>query len=139
MNLNVNYYEQIFERFKRMCPTWGAEATHYVPKYDNMIRVYLRNGDCVDYNDRSGSFRYITKDRLAMRDDITDEDCREIFSRNLYDLIHSSGINQEILSERTGISTSTISKYIKKKATPTMTSIKKIAHAMKCSVDELTE
>jgi DNA-binding Xre family transcriptional regulator len=118
---------------------WGKESYKYIPRHGYIIRVFLNNGDYVDYDDRAGTFRYITKDSEHSTCEITDEDCREIFSRNLSELMRAQGIGRSTLSDRTGLSQVMLSKYMTKKATPSLPNIKKIARVLNCGLEELLE
>lgn len=139
MKLDSSYFEEICDNFARRCPTWIDDVVKCVPRHGSMIRAVLKNGDYIDYDDRTGSYRYVTNDRSVGPDDVTDEDCRDIFATNLVDLMRTVGVNQAILAERSGLSQVMISKYIKRKATPSFTNVKKIAHALNCSIYELIE
>ena len=64
---------------------------------------------------------------------------RKMFSNRLCAKMHKFGYNQSLLSEATGISQVTISKYINCKATPTAYNVQKLAKALHCNSFELTE
>lgn len=139
MAIDVKYYEDVYNNFARQCPMWAEDAVRCVPRHEHMIRVFLRNGDYIDYDERTGTFRYRSKGTIIETDDMTEEDSRELFSRNLLDIMRIRGIGQMILAERSGLSQVMISKYISKKATPSWINVKKIARALNCSIDELIE
>lgn len=139
MKLYTKYYEDAFEQFRLRCPMWVDKAVKYVPRHETIIRVYLENGDYVDYDTRNETYRYISKDRLKERSTITDENCRSAFAKNLHELMRARLISQQVLTERSGISQAMLSKYLREKSTPTLTNIKKIAQALDCGIEELTE
>ena len=139
MELRTRHYEEMYERFVRQCPTFAQEAVEYRPKHTNAIRVTLRNGTQIDFNGQSGYYRFVSKVDGYSPDDITDDDCRKAFAINLAEYMHMRGIGQAVLSERTGLSSAMISKYLNQKATPTITNLRKIAHALDCHIDELIE
>ena len=141
MELNSKYYEEMFECFLEQCPMWANEAVSYRPKHMHAIRVILRSGDSVDYNYKTGSYQYHQAGYLSSvtPDDVTDDNCREIFATNLSEFMHTRGIGQAVLSERTGLSSAMISKYLNRKSTPSITNLKKIARALDCHFDELLE
>ena len=114
MKIDVSWYERACCNFAKRSPMWADEVVKYVPQHGFIIRAILKSGDYVDYDDRSETFRYIKKDTVAKPDDITDENCREAFSRNLSDIMRVRGLVQNVLSERTGISQVMISKYLSK-------------------------
>ena len=58
---------------------------------------------------------------------------------NLYNKIRRMGMNQQKLSELTGISENTISNYCVGKGLPNVHNLKKICRALKCSVYELVD
>ena len=103
MNINVNYYNKIYEDFIARQPYYEEHVAKVIPKNTNSIRVILKDGSTVDSNIRTQTF------------------------------------NQPELSKRTGLSVATISKYMKKQATPTITNLEKIAYALNCSRDDLME
>lgn len=70
-------------------------------------------------------------------DSMEENQWRESFSFKLRKRMETTSLNQEKLSERTGISTHTISKYMRGKATPSTYNLCKIARALKCSETEL--
>lgn len=139
MKLYTKCYEDAFEQFRLRCPMWVDKAVKYVPRHETIIRVYLENGDYVDYDTRNETYRYISKDRLRERSTITDENCRSVFAKNLHELMRARLISQQELTERSGISQAMLSKYLREKSTPTLTNIKKIAQALDCGIEELTE
>ena len=141
MEINTKYHQEILEDFKQRYPNWATEITRCQPKHTHAIRVTLNNGDRVDYNIRTRSSRYQYANQAfdSSPDDITDEDCRADFAMNLREQMKTKGFGQADLSERTGLSTAIISKYLLKKSTPTITSLRKIAHALECHPDELLE
>lgn len=139
MELKTSYYEEIFERFKQLCPHLAKDVVEYRPKHMHAIRVTLRNGEKIDYNIQTNSYRYINQPTIAGPNDITDADCREAFAYNLAEAMVTKGIGQALLAERTGLSSACISKYLHKKSTPTITQVEKIAHALGCHRDDLLD
>ena len=88
MGMKTSYYDEIFEAFKNKCPGWYEQSDGYAPKHTHAIRVRLKNGDQVDYNIRTDSYRYRKHDttQSIKPDNITDESCRDAFSYNLVEL-----------------------------------------------------
>ena len=138
MKIKSEYYDEIFKAFERKCGSWAERAVEVKPKHEHAIRVTLDNGDKVDYNFNTDTFRYINGDDNCVRSrEINDLDCRSIFSRNLMDRMKTKGFGQASLAERTGLSSAIISKYLNKKSTPTITNVIRIADALDCEVEEL--
>ena len=130
MNINVNYYNEIYEDFITRQPYYEEHVAKVIPKNTNSIRVILKDGS---------TCRNVPDFYDSCKDDVTDEYCRDIFATNLVELMKMKGFNQPELSKRTGLSVATISKYMKKQATPTITNLEKITYALNCSRDDLME
>lgn len=139
MEIKTNYHKDMLDEFMRYRPDIAGDICECRPKNLNAIRITLRNGRQFDYNGQTKTHREVREYYTAKPDDVTDESCREIFASNLAELMRMKGFGQPELSERTGLSTASISKYLRKKATPTITNLEKIAHALNCSRDELLE
>lgn len=63
----------------------------------------------------------------------------DIFSENLTDIMDSERMTQRDLAELTGLSQSTISKYITKQQMPGVKALVNIAYALDCSLDDLMD
>lgn len=137
MTFNTDHYEQIFNDFVMRCPAWANHVVEYRPKTLNAIRITLDDGTKIDYSAYSDSIHFVKQRPIESAEDISDEDCRESFSVNLANMMRVKGFRQDLLSERTGISTGAISKYMNRKATPSITVVKKFARALNCTPDEL--
>ena len=67
---------------------------------------------------------------------MTEQECRYEFARRLRRLMMVYCVNQNELSERTGISQAMISKYVTGKSEPGFYNLDKIARALGCSTEE---
>ena len=139
MEMQTRQHEEIFEDFAMRHPEWAKNVKSYKPKHINSIRITFNDGEQIDYNIRTRSYREVHEYYINDPCDVTDEMCREVFAINLAEMMRSKGFSQPELSARTGLSTASISKYLRKKATPTVTTLEKIAHALNCSRDDLLE
>lgn len=70
---------------------------------------------------------------------MTEFEWLEAFSDNLTKLVYESKLTQCDLSEMTGISQGTISKYLRGQQMPGIKAIINIADALGCSTDELID
>lgn len=61
----------------------------------------------------------------------------DIFGDNLVDMMKEWGYTQETLAHDSGLTQSTISRYIRKKQMPTLKAIINLAYAFDCTTDEL--
>ena len=139
MEIKTEYYDEMLDEFIRHRPDLAEEIRECKPKHLHAIRITLFNGRRFDYNGRTKTYREIYGCHPTESDVITDEACREIFATNLAEIMRLKGFGQPELSERTGLSTASISKYLRKKATPTITNLERIANALNCSRDELMD
>lgn len=137
--LNTNYHKEIFESFLQRTPYEEEDVLNYRPKHLHAIRVTLRDGEQVDYNIQTKSFRPVERADLQAFDTITDDTCRDVFATNLAELMVTKGVGQAELGARTGLSSACISKYLHKKSTPTITQVERIARALGCHRDDLLE
>ena len=62
-----------------------------------------------------------------------------IFGDNLIDIMDEKGYTQEQLANETGLTQSTISKYINKKQMPSIKAVVNLAYALDCTTDELID
>lgn len=62
-----------------------------------------------------------------------------IFGDNLIDIMDEKGYTQEQLANETGLTQSTISKYINKKQMPSIKAVVNLAYALDCTTDDLIE
>lgn len=139
MEINTNYYREIFSDFIDRHPYMKNDVDHFAPKHLNAIRVFMKDGSKIDYNIRSHTYREVPEYYDSDPGDVTDEKCREIFASNLVEMMQMKGFCQPDLAKRTGLSPAMISKYMNKKATPSITNLEKIAYALNCTRDELMD
>lgn len=119
------------------------EYALYYPKYASITEDWYQESEWDLVAKLSDGSRLIfdghmrTIRSLPDTDDIDERQLRIEFSKRLYKMLDRKGITQLELSKRTGISTMAISKYINRKATPSLHNANKIARALGCSVDDL--
>lgn len=70
---------------------------------------------------------------------MTEYEWLDIFGDNLASLLADKGMTQRDLADETGLSESTISKYIRKQTLPGIKALINIAYALDCSFDELLD
>lgn len=80
---------------------------------------------------------FVIHDPKEQSYEVDDDDWRANFSRRLRSRMHRFAISQEELSDRTGISRVTISKYMNGKASPSGDNIERLVRALHCSYNEL--
>ena len=98
------------------------------------ITVKFKDGRIIIWDYETKTRKYIHSEEQSFNNE---EEWRKIFSSNLKKAMNDRYITQLELSERTGISIQSLSKYINEKATPSAYNIELIANALGCSTSEL--
>lgn len=137
--MNVTHYEMIYDEFADGHEYLHKDVVDWRPKGDLGIRVTLRDGTMYDYNSVNKCVRKVKDQRTLTKDDYTDEFCRSSFAEHLIEMLEIRGFTQQTLAECTGISKGSINAYINKTKTPSITNMRKIAHALDCSIAELMD
>lgn len=137
MSMDTKRHEGYFKLFCDRYPMWGDRTVKYVPKNLHSIRITLDDGCELDYNPFSETFHSVRGGRVEDAKNIADADCRDAFSSNLVEMMRARGVSQTTLAELTGLSTGSISKYLRREATPTITNLRRIAFALSCTEEEL--
>lgn len=144
--LNCDYYKEIYEDFVRNRPDVAEIAEGYRPRGDHSIRVTTSDG-LFDYNYIRGVGMFV-REKPKEREEITKEYSQRIFADRLRDMMTRRNLNQKMLAERTGLSESIISRYLRSDAThngsyrktattPTYHALRLIAWALDCEPYEL--
>lgn len=101
--------------------------------HDELL-IETREGLRYIYDDLEKTFRRISKNS----GDVTEEEFRREFGIRLRSVMWRIGLTQDELSERSGISQSAISKYMRGKSIPSLYILRKLTKAMGCSVEDFT-
>lgn len=129
-------YNDILDRFKQYYPVIATNIVDWYSNGENTIIVILADGSRMEYHNILNTVRNV---RNLLEDEFNEENYQRDFSYNLFSKMADAGFNQVMLSEKTGISQVSISKYLNKKALPSIYNCEKIARALGCSVSELTK
>ncbi len=70
---------------------------------------------------------------------MTEIEWLDTFGDNLQDMLDDARMSRRELADETGISVSTICRYINKQTVPNIFAIINIAYALNCSVDDLID
>ena len=70
---------------------------------------------------------------------MTEQEWLDIFADNLRDMMRDFGISQRELADETGLSESTIGRYLKKQMVPGIKALVNIAYVLDCSLDDLMD
>lgn len=122
----------LYEEYALYFPHLASKTEDWYQESKWDLVAKLNDGTRVIYDG------YIRTIRMLPNNNYYDEKQFRIeFSKRLYKMLERKRITQLELSKLTGISTVTINKYIKRKATPSLHTANKIARALGCSTDEL--
>lgn len=114
---------------------WPHAYEAAIDMYENgpfeLIMIF-KDGSKRSYYDMDKTLR-----KLPSGDNLTEDEYRYEFGIRLYQAITRRCVSQLELSDMTGISTVTISKYVNGRATPSLYNADKIAKALKVSINEL--
>ena len=135
------HHDDIYENFKLYCGVSDEDVKRWVPSLRNEIIVYLRNGNRIRFDDDNKTFCYHTEYERDERGDyvLNDRDYKKAFSIKLRRLMISQRISQKELSEATGINAATLSHYMNGRNLPDLRNARRLAQALDCNIEELTE
>lgn len=132
--VNRNRYDFILDGFESRYKRFFDQMVDWYSTDRYEIVAILDDGMKLTYNYLTGKIRFL-KDSESK---ITEEDWVKDFSMILRQKIFLRGMSQGDLSEATGISKVSISKYMTGKSIPSYYNMTKIAQALECSVSEFT-
>ena len=111
-----------------------------VPDWRGIV-LHMRDGRCILYNDILSSY-ILAKDIFDLDEKYhgtpsDDEDFRVQLSRRLFEIFSLSGLSQDELAYKTGISAGSINYYLNGQVIPSAFNVAKLAYALGCSTDDL--
>ena len=124
--------EDALRNFSFYYPDLAEEVVDFRIFYYTKTLVKLSNGEVYIYDEELTTIKRMPDDP----DDLTEFECRDIFSCALSHIMRVRGVTQFVLSRATGISQQAISSYIRGTRTPTFYVVDKIAKALDCSTDD---
>ena len=131
-------WNKVFEILEQRYPHITSQQVGWHPSGRNEITVKLSSGNSVIYNYVNNTVRAIVEAKPNIND-YTEDQWRQEFANRLCALMLSKGITPWQLSEMTGISEVSISRYRNGKATPSGFNMDKICRVLDCSSSELTD
>lgn len=137
MNEKINgKWERLYAMFRRDYPSLAKHITYWYPSSYITITLEDDQGNVYSYCLQDLVCRKVYKKDTSI-DDTNDDYIKKNFIKCLKDCMYKHGIQQTELEKRTGISRRTLSRYINGTSTPDICNLRKIAHALRCSTDEL--
>ena len=128
-------WEPVMREFEENCPHIASKAIDWYPVSQNHICVRTNDGDRYIYGFIGASLVKVhdPAESCSMDDE---KAWRKEFAKRLQYKMQINNMPRWKLSEITGISEVTISKYANGKVTPSMYNAERLAKALKCSVLE---
>lgn len=130
-------WEPVLQAFKDRYPDFAKDVVDWYPIGQMEIAVKNSKGDKHIYNMINQTFAAL-KTRKTSDTYLDEDEWSKEFSYKLNKKMRMIGINQEGLSDLTGISRVSISKYMNGKAIPSVYNLEKIAWALECPISEFT-
>ena len=127
--------QELIDDFELYFPWVAKHVFSYKLKSYGLLEIVLDDNSKLIYDWYDKSILNL-KDNL---DDISEEAWRKHFRYKLIKLLNNRHIPQKVLSELTGISERTLTKYTNGLATPSLYNARKIARALKVDVCELVD
>ena len=128
----MNVDRWLYKEYELYCPQYASITEECYQENEWDLIAILKDGTRIMYDGEQHSIR-----SLPDSNDISEEQLRIEFSKRVSKILRRRGMSQLELSNLTGISTTTISKYMSRKATPSLYNANRIARALGCSIDEL--
>ena len=136
MKKDKNYWKPVYEAFCQDYSRLAEEMIDWYPSAQMEITVKIQGGKKYAYDFMTRQ-AYLVCDQNDDSTDISEEEWREMFARNLNKKMRNVTMTQDRLAEKVGISQVAISKYVNGLATPSSLNLIKIAIALQCSIHEL--
>lgn len=135
---HISIWENMLNEIARVRPDIYNRMVDWYSSDQGEITIKVEDGKKYAFD-----FRHIDRPTLipSFLDsvaEIEEIEWRKNFARRLRRRMEYIGVSQEWLSEKTGISQVTISKYLNVKATPSGYNLERIARALGTSVGSLT-
>ena len=132
----IDKWDRLFDRFCRSYPDTATKVVDWYPSGSTEITVVLRDRTRVHYDGLDDTSR---NSRAIGSDARTPDEWAAEFGRRFRAKLNRAMISQKELQEITGISQSTISRFVAGRSLPNAYQIGRLAAALKCSVAELVD
>lgn len=133
-------YESIIESYKNWHPSLYEKTVECRPSGYYSILACLNDGSRIEYNSLDNAVRDVSRFYISRYDyDVDEASWRKEFGRQLRHLIAERGINQDRLSELTGISRQMLSRYVNGNATPSGFILTRLSEVLDCDIRDLTK
>ena len=127
---------ELFDSFEKEFPLLTRDITKTIGLSDHTMEVYYEDGSVGIYDQLLHSFRYIPR---KARQHMTESRWRIELGHKIYRTMMERGMLMSELSDISGISYSSLSKYINGHKSPGSYTLKRIATALGVDVGYLTD
>lgn len=129
-------YGSVIRQFEFYFPEYAYHVVHWYPVGYDEIMMILDDGRMLIYDGLYQKIKFTEVDDTE-NPYLEEDEWRRKFGEKLYRRMILGGYRNALqLSEATGISNVTLSKYLTGKATPSSYNLGKICRVLKCSVSE---
>lgn len=123
--------DYLYKNMQAYFPSLANQVVKVCTRGPLELLVKLEDGSVYLYDDGHNTIRKLPSDPSKL----TEEECKKELAKSLYDTMYRKGLTQEELSEKTGISQTSLSRYMTGKVSPSFYIVDKIAKALGCSMD----
>ena len=127
---------ELFDSFEKEFPLLTKDITKTIGMSDHTMEVYYEDGSVGIYDQLLHSFRYIPR---KTRQQMTESRWRIELGHKIYRTMMERGLLMSELSDISGISYSSLSKYINGHKSPGSYTLKRIATSLDVGVGYLTD
>lgn len=127
-------YSQLLEHFRRYYPGVYKDAIDWWVSGPLMVTVKLNTGETFEYNHYDNSLRRLPSHGEYIEDEAVR---RKAFGHNLQKMIPLSGMSQQEVAAKLGITNAMLSRYIHGTTMPSADKAYLLARVLDCRVDDL--
>ena len=135
---HVEVWDDILNEIARVRPDIYDDMIDWYSSDQGEITIKVSDGRKYAFDFRRLYNPILLPDFQDDMEDIDEQQWRRNFAMRVHRRMEYIGVSQEWLSNKTGISQVTISKYLNGRSSPSGPNIERIARALGCSIGELT-
>jgi ribosome-binding protein aMBF1 (putative translation factor) len=130
-------YEIMINSYKTWFPSLYEKTIKCTPRSKYSIVAELEDGTRMEFDGVHNTVRDVTC-HYDPNQTVDEDAWRKEFGYRLREAMIDRGINQEMLSDLSGISRQMITRYVRGHSTPSAYTIDRLARILKCDVRDLT-
>lgn len=133
--MRINKYQDALERFEMYYPGIAKSAIDWWPSGHFHITIKLSDSTLFEFNPGDNSLRKLTPVSPETVND--SERLKKEIGHNLAKRVRESGMPQNIVAEKCGITTAMLSRYIHGSSMPGLDKVYILANALGCNVSDI--